>query len=29
MNDLFYVSGKIEKSVVRSDPGGLDEYESL
>lgn len=29
MNDLFYVSGKIEKSVVRSDQDGLDEYESL
>lgn len=29
MNDLFYVSGKIGKSVVRSDQDGLDEYESL
>ena len=29
MNDLFYVSGKIENSVVRSDEDGLHEYESL
>ena len=29
MNFLFYVSGKVEKSIIRADEDGLDEYERL